>query len=49
LTVACCERGHRERFHPFTPGLQLSYRVPPNPDWYAKYNPELKVGEFNIS
>eukprot|EP01032_Pedospumella_encystans_P012567 gene12567-14533_t len=35
----------RERFHPFTPGLQLSYRIPlREPDWYAKYNPELKTG-----
>jgi hypothetical protein len=35
-----------ERFHPFTPGLQLTYRIPPNtPDWYAKYNPELKTGK----
>ena len=34
-----------ERFHPFNPGLQLTYRIPPkNPDWYAKYNPDLKVG-----
>jgi len=34
----------RERFHPFNPGLQLTYRIPPNPDWYAKYNPDLKLG-----
>jgi hypothetical protein len=35
----------RERFHPFTPGQHLGYRVPPkDPDWYAKYSPELKVG-----
>ncbi|CAM9386478.1 unnamed protein product, partial [Ectocarpus fasciculatus] len=35
----------RERFHPFTPGQHLAYRIPPKtPDWYAKYNPELKVG-----
>mmetsp|Transcript_25138 Transcript_25138/g.25339 ORF Transcript_25138/g.25339 Transcript_25138/m.25339 type:complete len:691 (+) Transcript_25138:3-2075(+) len=35
----------RERFHPFTPGQHLNYRIPPkHPDWYANYNPELKVG-----
>jgi len=35
----------RERFHPFTPGNHLTYRIPPvTPDWYAKYNPELKIG-----
>ena len=35
----------RERFHPFTPGQHLTYRIPPiNPDWYTKYNPELKIG-----
>lgn len=34
----------RERFHPFTPGMHLTYRIPKNPDWYAKYNPYLKVG-----
>jgi glycoprotein-N-acetylgalactosamine 3-beta-galactosyltransferase len=34
----------RERFHPFNPGAQLEYRIPKNPDWYAKYNPDLKVG-----
>lgn len=37
---------HRERFHPFTPGQHLTYRIPPiNPDWYTKYNPFLKIGE----
>jgi hypothetical protein len=36
---------YRERFHPFTPGLALTYRIPPkNPDWYPKYNPFLKEG-----
>ena len=49
LYIDCYYHSHcafnRERFHPFTPGLQLTYRIPPNnPDWYAKYNPELKVG-----
>ena len=35
----------RERFHPFTPGQHLTYRIPPNtPDWYAKYNPNLTLG-----
>eukprot|EP01036_Dinobryon_divergens_P028475 gene28475-37425_t len=34
----------RERFHPFTPGQHLAYRIPPNPDWYPKYNPHLKIG-----
>jgi glycoprotein-N-acetylgalactosamine 3-beta-galactosyltransferase len=35
----------RERFHPFNPGNHLTYRIPPkNPDWYAKYNPNLKIG-----
>eukprot|EP01041_Mallomonas_annulata_P004115 gene4115-8174_t len=34
----------RERFHPFTPGHHLGYRIPKNPDWYAQYNPELKTG-----
>jgi hypothetical protein len=34
----------RERFHPFSPGQHLEYRIPTKPDWYAKYNPELKVG-----
>lgn len=37
----------RERFHPFTPGQHLTYRIPktnPNSDWYPKYNPELKEG-----
>jgi glycoprotein-N-acetylgalactosamine 3-beta-galactosyltransferase len=35
----------RERFHPFNPGLHLTYRIPPkNPDWYPKYNPNLKIG-----
>jgi len=38
---------HRERFHPFTPGNHLTYRIPKNPDWYAKYNPELKEGEYS--
>ena len=34
-----------ERFHPFNPGNHLNYRIPPRqPDWYAKYNPTLKVG-----
>jgi glycoprotein-N-acetylgalactosamine 3-beta-galactosyltransferase len=35
----------RERFHPFTPGQHLDYRIPKtNPDWYPKYNPWLKEG-----
>lgn len=34
----------RERFHPFNPGNHLQYRIPKNPDWYAKYNPDLKIG-----
>lgn len=35
----------RERFHPFTPGQHLDYRIPPGPgDWYPKYNPYLKEG-----
>mmetsp|Transcript_9694 Transcript_9694/g.16078 ORF Transcript_9694/g.16078 Transcript_9694/m.16078 type:complete len:955 (+) Transcript_9694:76-2940(+) len=34
----------RERFHPFQPANHLTYQIPKNPDWYAKYNPELKVG-----
>lgn len=35
----------RERFHPFNPGNHLTYRIPEkNPDWYAKYNPDLKLG-----
>ena len=35
----------RERFHPFTPGMHLDYRIPKvNPDWYPKYNPFLKEG-----
>jgi hypothetical protein len=34
----------RERFHPFTPGQHLTYEIPKTPDWYAKYNPELKLG-----
>lgn len=34
----------RERFHPFQPANHLTYRIPKNPDWYAKYNPDLKVG-----
>jgi len=35
----------RERFHPFTPGSHLTYRISPkNPDWYAKYSVELKEG-----
>jgi hypothetical protein len=34
----------RERFHPFQPANHLTYRIPRNPDWYAKYNPDLKVG-----
>ena len=33
-----------ERFHPFTPGQHLEYRIPSKPDWYALYNPGLKVG-----
>eukprot|EP00939_MAST-03C_sp_MAST-3C-sp1_P004281 g4281.t1 len=36
----------RERFHPFTPGKHLSYRVPPDGnDWYAKYAIDLTFGE----
>ena len=42
--VSLCDGGCRERFHPFTPGQHLSYRIPPNPDWYPKYNPHLKIG-----
>ena len=35
----------RERFHPFTPGLHLEYRIPKKEgDWYPKYNPYLKTG-----
>lgn len=34
----------RERFHPFSPSLHLAYRIPATPDWYAKYNPNLKLG-----
>ena len=34
----------RERFLPFTPGNHLHYRIPKNPDWYAKYSIELKTG-----
>ena len=37
----------RERFHPFTPGHHLNYRIPlqnKQNDWYVKYNPELKEG-----
>ena len=34
----------RERFLPFNPGHHLNYRVPPNPDWYAKYTFDLKEG-----
>lgn len=35
----------RERFHPFTPGNHLTYRInEKNPDWYANYNPGLKTG-----
>ena len=36
-----------ERFHPFTPGQHLTYRIPPKtPDWYANYNKDwgLKTG-----
>ena len=37
----------RERWHPFTPGQHLTYRIPktnPMSDWYPKYNPFLKEG-----
>lgn len=35
----------RERFHPFTPGNHLTYRISKqNPDWYAKYSMDLKEG-----
>lgn len=35
----------RERFHPFTPGQHLLYRInEKNPDWYTKYHPNLKLG-----
>lgn len=35
----------RERFHPFTPGQHLVYRIPKgDSDWYPKYNPYLKEG-----
>ena len=35
----------RERFHPFTPGMHLDYRIPKKEgDWYPKYNPYLKTG-----
>jgi glycoprotein-N-acetylgalactosamine 3-beta-galactosyltransferase len=37
----------RERFHPFTPGHHLSYRIPTDPmnkDWYPKYTIDLKEG-----
>lgn len=41
------DSSERERFHPFTPGQHLTYRLPTDPasaDWYPKYNPFLKVG-----
>jgi hypothetical protein len=36
----------RERFHPFQPGNQLTYRPPQRggKDWYVDYNPYLKLG-----
>ncbi|CAM9614175.1 unnamed protein product [Phaeothamnion confervicola] len=36
----------RERFHPFTPGHHLSYRIPPrgSKDWYVDYSIGLKEG-----
>lgn len=34
----------RERFHPFTPGGHLTYRIPDPPDWYARYTFDLKLG-----
>ena len=33
-----------ERFHPFTPGQHLSYRLTPN-DWYTKYSIDLIEGK----
>ena len=37
------------RFHPFTPGHHLDYRIPKkNPDWYPKYNPYLKEGRLCV-
>lgn len=34
----------RERFHPFTPGQHLTYRIPTvNPDWYPKVRPRIKL------
>ncbi|CAN0045847.1 unnamed protein product [Ectocarpus sp. 4 AP-2014] len=59
VNVAACLRQHgvvahdtrdglgRERFHPFTPGQHLMYRVPktnPEKDWYVDYSIDLKIG-----
>eukprot|EP00611_Tribonema_gayanum_P021853 TRINITY_DN4295_c0_g1_i1.p1 TRINITY_DN4295_c0_g1~~TRINITY_DN4295_c0_g1_i1.p1 ORF type:complete len:463 (-),score=143.67 TRINITY_DN4295_c0_g1_i1:57-1445(-) len=33
-----------ERFHPFTPGHHLQYRIPAKKDWYAEYAIGLKEG-----
>ena len=39
------DKQERERFHPFTPGQHLEYRIPKTGnDWYPKYNPWLKEG-----
>jgi hypothetical protein len=35
----------RERFHPFSPGNHLSYKINKvSPDWYAQYSIDLKEG-----
>ena len=46
LPVDTRDTQERERFHPFTPGSHLTYRIPPPTvnDWYPKYNPFLKEG-----
>eukprot|EP01035_Chromulina_nebulosa_P017657 gene17657-23244_t len=45
LPIDTRDSSERERFHPFTPGSHLTYRIPQgNNDWYPKYNPNLKEG-----
>ena len=41
----------RERFHPFNPGMHLTYGMTHKDpkDWYIKYNPELKFGTLQCS
>lgn len=42
----------RERFLPFTPGNHLLYRIPKEPDWFAKYTAKvggLKDGVAGVS